>query len=71
MTKKQLWNRLRRKRRKYNEDRMATALYMYFATLKLRIQANIRTPGFTDKGYLKRRVDQPLEFIGGGNHGKI
>lgn len=67
MTKKQLWNRLRKHRRRFKEARAAMHLAMYFETQQMllfySLQRCIRSPGFTDKGYLKRRVDQPLEYL--------
>lgn len=64
MTKKQLWNIKRKLRRRTHEDRVERAFFMYFSRLRLHVSDNIRTPGFTDKGYLKRRVEQPLEYTG-------
>lgn len=62
MTKKHLWNQLRRLRRQTHEERMEQALFEYFDVRGLKPLDNCRTPGFTDKGYLKRRVIQPLEY---------
>lgn len=65
MMKKQQWNQLRRLRRKTHEDRMERALLNYFDIFHWSVVKNTRTSGFTDKGYLKRRVEQPLEYTNG------